>query len=103
VSELKPGARLTSVVDETEVIVVKAPPRVVDLRCGGYPMQPKDVPVSPGLQPDPQHRAATQLGKRYADPATGLELLCTRGGQASLSLGGEPLLQKDAKRLPSSD
>jgi hypothetical protein len=33
----------------------------------------------------------------------GLEVLVTKAGQGALSVGGDPLLQKDAKPLPSSD
>jgi len=50
-----------------------------------------------------RHRRGTLLGKRYADGDTGLELLCTKAGEGSLSLGGTPLALKEAKPLPSSD
>jgi hypothetical protein len=52
---------------------------------------------------DPAHASGTLLGKRYADPASGLEVLCTKAGEGSLSIGDEPLAVKDAKPLPSSD
>lgn len=101
--DLKPGTRLESAVDGTEVIVVRAPSQDVDLRCGGHPMHAKGGAAPGGVAPDPGHGNGTQIGKRYADEATGLELLCTKGGEASLSLGDEPLLLKGAKPLPSSD
>ncbi len=47
--------------------------------------------------------SGTLLGKRYGDRGPGLELLCTKAGEGSLSLGDEPLPLKDAKPLPSSD
>jgi hypothetical protein len=64
--------------------------------------------VAPGAAPpaatiDPAHRGGTQLGKRYADPQTGLEVLCTKAGDGALSLGGDAIPVKDAKPLPASD
>jgi hypothetical protein len=43
------------------------------------------------------------LGKRYADEETGTEVLCTKPGEGSLSIGDVPLPFKDAKPLPASD
>jgi hypothetical protein len=102
--ELKPGLRLKSPTSTTEVIVVKAPSSSVDLRCGGGPMVPHaDAANAVGGAPDPAHASGTLLGKRYADPVSGLEVLCTKAGDGSLSLGDEPLQVKDTKPLPSSD
>ena len=47
--ELKPGVRLRSATDTTEVIVVRAPGEPVDLRCGGHPMAPADDNLSTDL------------------------------------------------------
>jgi hypothetical protein len=100
---LKPGARMRGVADSTEVVVVRAPSGDVDLRCGGHPM----VAIggdSGDTQPlDPDFAGGTQLGKRYVDDASGIELLCTKPGEGSLSVGAEILLIKEAKPLPSSD
>ena len=101
--ELKPGARFASGVCETEVIVVKAPPGDVDLRCGGQPVHPKEAAAPVGGSPDPAHGEGTQLGKRYADEELGIEILCTKAGAGSLSVGDTPLGLKEAKPLPSSD
>jgi hypothetical protein len=100
--ELKPGTRLRSQTCSAEVIVVRPPNREVDVRCGGAAM----VPVGDAIveQPvDAAHQNGTLLGKRYADGETGIELLCTKAGDGSLSLGDAALLLKDAKPLPSSD
>jgi hypothetical protein len=101
--DLKPGTRLRSAVGTTEVVVVRAGAQPIDLRCGGHPMVAvtDEVPVGAALAV--AHSSGTQLGKRYTDPDTGVELLCTRAGEASLAVGDEPLLVKDAKPLPSSD
>jgi hypothetical protein len=43
------------------------------------------------------------MGKRYADDDLGLEVLCTKPGPGSLSVGDTPLPVKGAKPLPASD
>ena len=101
--QLKPGSRLKSTTSTTEVIVVRSPSSDVDLRCGGQPMVPYSDAVVASAQTDPAHAAGTLLGKRYADADSGLEVLCTKAGDGSLSLGDDPLHVKDAKPLPSSD
>jgi hypothetical protein len=53
--------------------------------------------VAPGFD------GGTQLGKRYADEALGLELLCTKAGEGSISVGDAILEVKGAKPLPASD
>ena len=100
--DLKPGTRLRSQACSTEVIVVRPPEHAVDVCCGGAPMVPVGDPAEERPL-DPTHQGGTLLGKRYADPETGIELLCTKAGDGSLSLGGTPLPVKDAKPLPSSD
>jgi hypothetical protein len=99
--DLKPGTRLRSAVCATEVVVVRKPAKEVELRCGGAPMLPPGS--DGGGQVDATHGNGTQMGKRYADADSGIEVLCTKPGDGSLSLGDTPLLQKDAKALPSSD
>jgi hypothetical protein len=101
--KLGPGTRLRSTVCDTELIVVRASGDDVDLRCGGHPMVPlgEDAPL--GLALDPAFHDGTALGKRYTDDAGELELLCTKAGKGSLSVGGEALVLKEAKPLPSSD
>jgi hypothetical protein len=62
-----------------------------------------DEEASPNATLEPLHADGTLIGKRYADEDVGLELLCTKAGDGSLTIGGEPLALKDAKPLPSSD
>jgi hypothetical protein len=100
--DLKPGLRLASVVCDTEVVVVKAPPAALDLRCGGQEMVVKGEATASGVV-DPAHGEGTLIGKRYGDEDIGLEVLCTKAGEGSLSVGEERLRIKDAKPLPSSD
>src|SRR5262245_6573143 len=100
--QLKPGQRLASAVCSTEVVVVKAPASDVDLWCGGHAMVLKGE-AGEGGQLDDDYREGTLIGKRYADESIGIEVLCTKAGDGSLSIGVTPLLQKDAKALPSSD
>jgi hypothetical protein len=100
--ELKAGTRLRSATDACEVVVVKAPGEAIDLRCGGEPFVAMDVEVT-SSGPAAGFDAGTQLGKRYADEALGLELLCTKGGEGSISVGDTVLEVKGAKPLPASD
>jgi hypothetical protein len=100
--QMKAGTRLRSAVDACEVVVVRAPGDAVDLRCGGHPFHGVDEeapsqPVVAGLD------AGTQLGKRYADEELGLEVLCTKAGEGSISVGESVLEVKGAKPLPASD
>lgn len=100
---LKPGTRLRSPVCDAEVIVVKAPGGDVDVRCGGHPMVALDAGRPEGLSVQPGFDKGVLLGKRYTDEDATLELLCTKAGPSSLSVGEVPLEVKDAKPLPSSD
>jgi hypothetical protein len=100
--QLKPGTRLQSTTCDTQVIAVRVPADDIDLRCGGAPM------VAVGEAGDRTEPAAgfdigTQMGKRYGSDESGLELLCTKPGKGSLSLGDTPIELKEAKPLPSSD
>lgn len=102
--ELKAGTRLRSAADTTEVIVVKAAAGAdVDLRCGGHPMVAQAADATDGLEPDAAFAEGTAVGKRYTDEAGELEVLCTKAGAGSLSVGDQALQLKDAKPLPSSD
>ena len=99
---LKPGLRLRSVTCTTEVIVVRGSGEELDLRCGGEPMVPLDQePVAKA--PVTASTEGTQLGKRYVDKGESIEVLCTKAGEGSLSLGDDALLVRGAKPLPSSD
>jgi hypothetical protein len=100
---LKAGSRLKSAVCDTEVIVVRAPSEDTDLRCGGVAMLDFADERPPGGAVDPAHGGGTLLGKRYADESVGIELLCTKPGDGSLSIAEQPLLVKEAKPLPASD
>jgi hypothetical protein len=101
--EIKSGARFRSAVCDVEVIVVKSPGGELDLRCGGHPMVAIDADRPSGVAAEPGFEKGTLLGKRYTDESGDLELLCTKAGPSSLSVGVTPLDVKDAKPLPSSD
>ena len=101
--ELKPGARFRSAVCEAEAVVIKAPAGSVDLQCGGHPMVPIGDDPPAGLSVVPGYDGGAQIGKRYIHGTDALELLCSKGGTSSFSVGAELLVLKDAKPLPSSD
>jgi len=100
---LKPGTRLKSAVCDTEVIVVRGNASDLDVRCGGQSMLPTDAERPAGGTVAGDHASGTLLGKRYVDDAGDVELLCTKAGQGSLSVGDAPMSTKEAKPLPSSD
>jgi len=100
---LKVGTKFRSAVCDTQIMVVRGIAEPLDLRCGGAPM------LAPGAEPavgsilDEAFAEGTLIGKRYIDETDRIELLCTKGGKGSLSLGTAPLLVKQPKALPSSD
>jgi hypothetical protein len=105
---MKPGIRLRSVVCDTEVIVVRAPVDEVTLECGGQPMA---LIERNGAGPEPAAAAVidtdlsggTLLGKRYVAAGSELEVLCTKAGTGTLTLGKSALTVANSKPLPSSD
>ena len=101
--DLKPGSRWKSAVCATEVVVVRPPSAAVVLECGGVPMLTATAERPAGGAVSPAHAGASVMGKRYADADTGLEALCAKSGEGSLSVDGRPLVVRDAKKLPSSD
>ena len=73
--QLRTGARLRSQVDATEVIVVRAPSREVNLTCGGAPMiaviRPEDSmrTVAPSNGPSPTPSTATETPMPRSAPS----------------------------------
>lgn len=99
----KAGARMRSVTCETEVVVVRGGGDEIDLRCGGQPMVPIEDAGGTAGAPVAPFDGGTLVGKRYVSEDESLELLCTKPGAGSLSLGDVVLSVKGAKPLPSSD
>lgn len=98
---LKAGARFKSAVCDTQVMIVKAPAGEHVLGCGGAEMIAPTATGGGSL--DAALAGGTLIGKRYVNEDESLELLCTKGGQGTLSLNGVALDVKQAKQLPSSD
>lgn len=99
--ELRPGSKLFSAVSEVQVVVVRAPSTDVEIGCGGHPMVAEEQ--EPTAQPSGDLAEGPAIGKRYADEELGLELLCARAGEGTLTVDGRPLELKGAKPLPASD
>jgi hypothetical protein len=97
------GARFKSAVCSTEVVVVKSVDNVEELWCGGVVMVPVGGEQPPDLQIVGGFATGTQVGKRYATEDELFEVLCTKAGAGSLSLGQVLLSTKGAKPLPPSD
>lgn len=102
--DLKPGSRWRSAVCESEVIVVRAPAAPVLLCIGGAPVLAAAGADRPaGGAPDRALTGGTLLGKRYADEASGLELLCTRSGAGTITVAGRLATIMSPRKLPASD
>jgi hypothetical protein len=56
-----------------------------------------------GAAPAADKKGGSLLGKRYVDEASGLEVLCTKGGEGSLSINNKLLTLRVTNPLPSSD
>lgn len=101
--EMKPGSRWVSAVCEVQVVVTRPPKIAVTLECGGAPMRALGSAGPEGLTPAADRAKGTLLGKRYVDPISGLELLCTKPDTGSLFVDGRAMAVKESKALPSSD
>ena len=99
---IKTGTRLQSQACETQVIVVKTADSLDNLCAGGVPMVPLGTPAEGTHRLNPALSAGAVMGKRYVDEA-GAEVLVTRPGVGTLSIGAVPLQLKQAAPLPASD
>lgn len=99
---IKNGTRLQSQVCDTQVIVVRSSDSLDDLRAGGALLVPVGGAVDDSLTLDAALSDGTLMGKRYVDD-TGAEVLVTKAGAGTLSVGATPLSIKEAKPLPASD
>jgi hypothetical protein len=66
-------------------------------------MTPVGEDGSAELDLDPAFAGGSLIGKRFADPESGLELLVTKAGEGSLAVDGISIPLKESKPLPSSD
>ena len=69
---------------------------------GGAPMVVAGEAITQ-TEIDPGFADGTAMGKRYGGDDLPVELLCTKPGPGTLSIGTEPLPLKEAKALPASD
>ncbi len=99
---IKNGTRLQSQVCDTQVIVVRSSDALDVLRAGGAPLVPVGSEITEGLTLDPALSDGNLMGKRYVDDS-GAEILVTKAGAGTLSIGSTPLSIKEAKPLPASD
>jgi len=97
---LQVGTRLRAQNSACEVIVVKGADGPAVLLCAGAEMLP--TAADPAIQLIAEG-PAVQLGKRYTDEETGVEVLCTKAGVGPLALNDRELALKAAKALPASD
>jgi hypothetical protein len=108
-ADLKPGSRWRSAVCDTEVVVVRAPAGPVTFRIGGARVFPADAGQDRpsldrgGARPDEALAGGTLLGKRYADEASGLQVLCVKPGDGTITVDGREATVMTPRPLPASD
>ena len=108
-ADLKPGSRWRSAVCDTEVVVVRAPAGPVIFRIGGAAVRPADAGQGRpsgdrgGEQPDATLAGGTLLGKRYIDEASGLQVLCVKPGDGTITVDGREAAVMTPRPLPASD
>ena len=73
-----------------------------ELRCGDAAMQMRGAEDA-SVTVDTSGMESVQLGKRYKDEQTGIELLVIKPGNCDLSAGGRPMELMQPKVLPSAD
>ncbi|MFI7667622.1 hypothetical protein [Nocardia sp. NPDC049526] len=98
---LKPGTRVFSAVDSTELIVVKVPGGPIELTIGGVPAVLSAAEKTGTASATPN--GGTAIGKRYTNADATVELLCTKPGPGVPAIDGEVLVLKEARPLPASD
>ena len=101
--DLKPGSRWRSAVCDAEVVIVRAPAAQATLSIGGAGVLPAGAGRPASAEPDEALAGGTVLGKRYADEATGLQVLCTRAGTGTITVDGRQATVLAPRRLPASD
>lgn len=97
-TKISAGVKLSSTACSVQVVVVRPPAGPVELTCGGLPLTVEGEP-----RPAAGGQDGVQLGKRYTDEESGLEVLCVKPGAGPLAVDGRVLTLKAAKPLPSSD
>lgn len=97
---LKVGSRLRGQNSACEVIVVRGSDRPAGLMCAGLEMLPL---TSDSDAPKAADGPAVELGKRYSDDESNIEVLCTKPGVGPLSFEGRDLIRAGARALPASD
>jgi hypothetical protein len=94
---------LASSVCGVQAIVIRPPLTPGVISCGGTPMTAVGEASGGATTLTGPEVGQALPGKRYVDEATGLEVLCTKGGKGSFAFEGRQLTLKQAKPLPASD
>jgi hypothetical protein len=100
---MKVGERYQSPSTAAQIIVMRAPAQDVEVTLAGELVVPLDPTAAPSGTPVPDSDEQLQVGKRYVDDESGLEVLCTTAGAGPLVVDGRSLTTAAAKLLPSSD
>jgi hypothetical protein len=73
-----------------------------ELRCGDAAMQMRGAEEA-GVTVSTDGMAAVQLGKRYKDEQTGIEVLVVKPGPCDINVDGRAMELMQPKVLPSAD
>jgi hypothetical protein len=87
----EPGQIYRDPAGDAVVMVLAAPTWPGVLRCGGVPMVAAP-PLPCGYHSHPGFSTALRPGRRYRDPASGLEVRCLRAGRVPLTYAGRALV-----------
>lgn len=72
------------------VLVTRAADEHGVLKCGGAVLTPQRPPACSTVQGG---SGSIRLGERFADPMSGLEVVCTRAGDGLLTFAGRSMLR----------
>ena len=101
--KLKPGTRLRSQVDTTEIIVVRSGDGEPLIACGGHPMIDVQATPDAGIAPADEPGEGTRLGKRYTAAEKPASSCSLPSRELVPDRGRRPGRVKEAKPLPASD
>lgn len=75
------------------VLVTRAPAEDGPLRCGDEILTPQQPPACSAL---PAKTGTIHPGQWFTDPASGLEVVCTRAGHGVLTFAGRPMQSRES-------
>ncbi|MFC5338500.1 hypothetical protein [Leucobacter denitrificans] len=97
---IKVGSQLRSTASSVQVVVVRGSEADGTLEAAGAELTHDATANS---APNASAGETIQVGKRYVDADSGIELLVIAAGPGPIAFNGRNLTLKDSKPLPASD